>query len=103
MAATQAPSVDSTEIVPLVPTLVWKMQLSRGTFEPITAKIKARLMALAQATPGLAPGGKLQTDQTLHHLPEFRELKDIIDGAATKKKGFPLRGEALFFVASARR
>ena len=83
VATTQAPSVDSTEIVPLFPTLVWKMQLSRSTYEPINAKIKAKLLEIAQATPGLSPGGKLQTDQTLHHLPEFRELSEIIHGAAT--------------------
>jgi uncharacterized protein (TIGR02466 family) len=83
VAATQAPTVESTEIVPLFPTLVWKMQLSRDTYEPINAKIKAKLMQMAQATPGLAPGGKLQTDQTLHHLPEFQELNEIIESAAT--------------------
>ena len=82
MAAAQAPTVDSTEIVPLFPTLVWKMQLSRDTYEPINAKIKAKLMELAQSTPGLAPGGKLQTDQTLHRLPEFQELGEIIHSAA---------------------
>ncbi len=83
MAVTQAPTVDSTEIVPLFPTLIWKMQLARDTYEPINANIKTKLAALAQTTPGLAPGGKLQTDQTLHHLPEFQELKGIINTAAT--------------------
>ena len=83
MAATQAPTVESTEIVPLFPTLVWKMQLSRDTYEPINAKIESKLMELAQATPELATNGKLQTDQTLHHLPEFQDLNNIINGAAT--------------------
>lgn len=59
------------------------MQLSPDTYEPINAKIKTKLMELADATPGLAPDGKLQTDQTLHHLPEFQELNDIINAAAT--------------------
>ncbi len=58
------------------------MQLARDTYEPINATIKTKLAELAQATPGLTPGGKLQTDQTLHRLAEFQELKDIIDGAA---------------------
>ncbi len=40
MAATQAPSVDSTEIVPLFPTLVWKIQLSRDTYEPVNAPLR---------------------------------------------------------------
>ena len=83
MAAKPALSIDSTVIVPLFPTLVWKMQLSRDTYEPINEKIKTKLVELARATPGLAPGVKLQTDQTLHRLPEFQELKDIIDVAAT--------------------
>ena len=68
--------------MPLFATLIWKMQLARDTYEPVNATIKAKLAELAQATPGLAPGGKLQTDQTLHRLPEFQELKDIINGAA---------------------
>lgn len=80
---TQTPTVDSTEIVPLFPTLIWKMQLSPETYEPINAKIAAKLQALAASTPGLATDGKLQTDQTLHHLPEFQELVEIINGAAT--------------------
>ena len=83
MAATQAPTVESTEIVPLFPTLVWKMQLSRDTYEPINAKIESKLMELAHATPELSTNGKLQTDQTLHHLPEFQDLNNIINGAAT--------------------
>ena len=83
MAATNKPSVDSTEIVPLFPTLVWKMQLARETYVPINDRIKTKLAALAQATPGLPADGKLQTDQTLHHLPEFRELTEIIHGAAS--------------------
>lgn len=83
MAETKTPTVDSTEIVPLFPTLVWKMQLSRDSYVPINAKMKAKLMALAQTAPGVAPGGKLQTDQTLHRLPEFEELGKIIHAAAS--------------------
>lgn len=82
MTDTRPPTVDSTEIVPLFPTLVWKMQLSKETYEPMNAKMAAKLHELAEATPDLAPGGKLQTEQTLHLLPEFRQLTDIIDGAA---------------------
>jgi len=83
VAPAQTPTVDSTEIVPLFPTLVWKMQLSRDTFEPINGKIKAKLTALARTNPERAVKGKLQTDQTLHHLPEFEDLNNIINGAAT--------------------
>lgn len=83
MTDTPTPTVDSTEIVPLFPTLIWKMQLAKDTYEPINEDITARLRALAAGTPGLPPGGKLQTDQTLHHLPEFQALAEIIHGAST--------------------
>ena len=83
MTNTKTPTVDSTEIVPLFPTLIWKMQLARETYEPMNEKIAAKLQALAEAISGGVPGGKLQTDQTLHRLPEFEELNDIIRGAAT--------------------
>ena len=84
----QPPSVDSTEIVPLFPTLVWKVQLSPDTYEPINEKIKMKLLEIARATPGLPPDGKLQTDQTLHHLEEFRALKEIILISATNVLNF---------------
>ncbi|NIP47846.1 MAG: hypothetical protein GWN21_17140 [Gammaproteobacteria bacterium] len=59
------------------------MQLARDTYAPMNEAIRAKLLALARATPDRAPGGKLQTDQTLHQLPEFHELRDIIHAAAT--------------------
>lgn len=83
MAAKRPATVESTEILPLFPTLVWKMQLARDTYAPMNEAIRAKLLALARATPDRAPGGKLQTDQTLHQLPEFHELRDIIHAAAT--------------------
>ena len=83
MTDTPTPTVDSTEIVPLFPTLIWKMQLAKDAYEPINENITARLRALAAGTPGLPPGGKLQTDQTLHQLPEFQALAEIIHGAST--------------------
>ena len=82
MTSKRAPTVDTTEIVPLFPTLVWKMQLSRDTYAPINERITAKLEELARATPGLSTHGKLQTDQTLHRLPEFTELCEIIHMAS---------------------
>jgi len=88
VATKRAPTVDSTEIVPLFPTLVWKMQLSPDTYEPINDKIKAKLEELARHTPGLSTRGKLQTDQTLHQLPEFEDLREIIHMASASVLDF---------------
>ena len=82
MSAQQPPLVESTEMLPVFPTLVWKVQLKPETHEPINARIKKKLESLAAATPDLPPNGKWQTNQELHELEEFEALNEIIYGAA---------------------
>ena len=82
MSADDQPRVESIEMLPLFPTLVWKVQLERATYAPINARIKAKLEEVARATPGLPASGKLQTDQRLHTLPEFQALNAVIYRAA---------------------
>ena len=84
MPAQQPPRVETTEIVPLFPTLVWKFQLARETFEPINETIRTKLEQVARATPGLPANGKLQTDQRLHTLAEFQTLNTVIYTAASR-------------------
>jgi uncharacterized protein (TIGR02466 family) len=76
--------VQSTEMLPLFPTLVWKVQLEPQSYEPMNARIRAKLEELASSTPGLRADEKWQTDQELHRLEEFHELNGAIFGAATR-------------------
>lgn len=82
MSNGEAPMVASTEMLPLFPTLVWKVQLERACYEPMNARIKRKLEKLAEATPDLPADGKWQTDQELHTLEEFEQLNGIIYAAA---------------------
>lgn len=83
MTSQEMPQVESTEMVALFPTLVWKVQLKPETYAPLNTQIKAKLEALARATPDLPAHGKWQTGQRLHTLPEFQPLNAIIYAAAT--------------------
>lgn len=74
--------IEDTEVIPLFPTFVWKTQLKPDQAARINERITGKLKQLTAGLPDLPPGGKWQTDQTLHHLDEFAELTGIIHGAA---------------------
>jgi len=75
-------TVEGTEVIPLFPTFVWKTKLKPDQAARINQHITVKLKQLAADLPELPPGGKWQTDQTLHQLEEFAELSAIIHGAA---------------------
>ncbi len=74
--------VEGTEVIPLFPTFVWKTKLKPDQAARINKRITLKLKQLTADLPELPPGGKWQTDQTLHELEEFAELNEIIYGAA---------------------
>ena len=74
---------ESTVVVPLYPTFVWKVQLQKREYETVNQKIRAKLDELTAGMRPLLRGEKLQTDKNLHTLEEFRDLTGFIHGAAT--------------------
>ncbi|MFQ5936064.1 MAG: 2OG-Fe(II) oxygenase family protein [Acidiferrobacterales bacterium] len=76
------PPAETSEVVPLFPTCIWKTQLWAEHYEPINGKIKKKLDELRAGKPGLRPGEKWQTDQGLHKLEEFQDLVVVIRAAA---------------------
>lgn len=66
----------------MFPTLVWKMQLAQDTYAPLNKKLKKKIFVLTRSNSNLSKKGKMQTDQTLHQLPEFEELNGIINQAS---------------------
>lgn len=72
--------MEASEVIPMFPTLVWKIQLR----PPLRDTIAARVLAMldhARSEP-LAPGQGWQSEQTLHRREELRELVTCIDRAA---------------------
>ena len=76
------PWIEASDVIPMFPTSVWKIQLKAEVHEAIDAKIFAALAAMRRNAPGLAPGQGWQSNQTLHELEEFRDLISCINNAA---------------------
>ena len=75
------PWIEASDVIPMFPTLVWKIQLKSELHEAIDAKILAALARTRREAPGLAPGHGWQSDRTLHELEEFRDLISCINNA----------------------
>jgi uncharacterized protein (TIGR02466 family) len=76
------PWIEVSDVIPMFPTLVWKIQLKAGMQEGMNPKIIAALARMRREAPQLAPGHGWQSDQRLHELEEFRDLIACIDKAA---------------------
>ena len=76
------PWIEASDVIPMFPTLVWKIQLWAKLHEVMDAKILAVLARMRRDAPQLASGQGWQSDQTLHELEEFRDLISCVDKAA---------------------
>jgi uncharacterized protein (TIGR02466 family) len=74
--------IEASDVIPMFPTLVWKIQLKAQLHETMNPMILAALAAMRRNAPQLAPGHGWQSDQGLHRLDEFRDLVSSIDNAA---------------------
>jgi uncharacterized protein (TIGR02466 family) len=70
MPAPTSKWLEASEIHPMFPTFVWKLQLRRELVQPVLDLI-ARLRGPAAE---LAPGSAWQSAHDVHELPELREL-----------------------------
>ncbi|HXM83008.1 MAG TPA: 2OG-Fe(II) oxygenase family protein [Burkholderiales bacterium] len=82
MANESDPWLEASDVVPMFPTLVWKVRLKAELREAIDAKILAALEAMRRDLPELAPGRGWQSAQTLHQREEFRDLISCVNKAA---------------------
>lgn len=72
----------ASDVIPMFPTPVWKVQLEPELHAVIDAKALAVLDEMRRDATPLAPGQGWQSEQTLHRRPEFAELVASIDGLA---------------------
>jgi uncharacterized protein (TIGR02466 family) len=73
--------IAASDVIPMFPTLVWKLQLERELHEVINAKILAVLAPMRRGRPELAPGQGWQSAHSLHEREELRELVSSIQHA----------------------
>lgn len=65
---------ETSEVMPMFPTLVWKIQLEAQLREAICTQALTALARMRRDLPPLAPGQGWQSVQSLHELDEFRDL-----------------------------
>ena len=73
--------IEASDVIPMFPTLVWKVQLKAEKREAINAMIGAALARIRRDLPQLGLGQGWQSDHSLHELEECRDLAFCIDNA----------------------
>ena len=65
---------DASDVIPMFPTLVWKIELAAQLRETIDATAFAALSRMRRDSPPVAPGKGWQSAQSLHRLDDFQDL-----------------------------
>ena len=96
MTKEKAPWIETSEVIPMFPTLVWKLQLKADLRAAMETRILAALEGIRRDLPRLAPGQGWQSEQTLHEREEFRDLVACVDHAAKGMLRFLRIGHCAF-------
>lgn len=72
----------ASDVIPMFPTLVWRIQLEPDLHRSINAKIAHSLERMRSHLPKLEPGHGWQSEQTLQDREEFQELAECVRHAA---------------------
>jgi uncharacterized protein (TIGR02466 family) len=75
--------LETSDVISMFPTLVWKLELQPALHRRIDAAVMRVLDELRRDLPVLAPGRGWQSQQTLHQYPELQELVACIHRATT--------------------
>ena len=75
--------IQASDVIPMFPTLVWKISLKPELRYATEAKVMAMLESLRRDRPMLEPGHGWQSEQTLHEREEFQELASCVSNVAT--------------------
>lgn len=90
------PWVEASDVIPMFPTLVWKIQLKAEIHDAIDAKILAMLEGARRDLPEIGLGQGWQSDQMLHEREELRELISCIRNATKSILRFLRIGDDAF-------
>jgi uncharacterized protein (TIGR02466 family) len=77
------PQFETSDVIPIFPTLVWKLALKAPLRDALNSKILAMLERTRRDLPALEPGQGWQSEQTLHQRAEFQELVSCVSHVAS--------------------
>jgi uncharacterized protein (TIGR02466 family) len=82
MVKERDPWIETSDVIPMFPALVWKIQINAELHDAMDAKILAALERIRHDLPKLGAGQGWQSEQTLHEREEFRDLVACVNNAA---------------------
>jgi uncharacterized protein (TIGR02466 family) len=82
MVKASEPWIEASDVIPMFPTLVWKVQLAAELRDAIDAKVLAMLERMRRDLPELRSGHGWQSAQVLHEREELRDLVRCVGSAA---------------------
>ncbi len=70
--------IEASDVIPMFPTLVWKIQVRPEQRDAMEAQILPALAAMRAKVPPLEPGRGWQSEQALHERSELRDLANCV-------------------------
>ena len=75
--------MEASDVIPMFPTLVWKLQIGAGVRDALEANVAAALAGMRRDLPPLERGRGWQSAQDLHRRDDLRELVSCVERGAT--------------------
>src|SRR5258706_14993175 len=66
--------METSDVIPMFPSFVWKVQIEPGLRDTLRERILAALAEMRVQLPPLAPGHGWQFERAPHQREDFREL-----------------------------
>ncbi len=74
--------IEDVSVHEIFPTPIWSVDLKPDYAAALNERLLQEIEALISPRPTLPPGANWQTDPTLHRLPQFAELVEIVEKAS---------------------
>ena len=81
MPKSKDPWLAASDVIPMFPTLVWKVQLEENLQQAMNAGVLGVLAKMRRDLPPLTPGEGWQSDRNIHRFEEFSELISCVNRA----------------------
>ena len=92
--------IETSDVIPMFPTLVWKLQIEAGLRDALAASILATLTEMRRDLPPLEPGRGWQSGQALHEREDFRDLVSCVHRGVTSILRFLRIGNDAFEITA---